>query len=122
MKESKNYIPCYFYNTGGCYWGDKCKFNHIAIEKPMERPQSLRYPCMFYHLKGSCNNIYCIHGHSELSEKKWKKYFPQFQYPGVLYTLKCNWQGLTVNSWDSPNDEINYKKMRTIIINYIFQK
>jgi len=84
--------PCYFYNTGGCYNIDgtekkeeDCKYLHIKIIEPLEKPQHLKAPCKYYHLRGYCSNRYCIFGHSELSEDRWKKYFPSKNYPGVGY-------------------------------------
>lgn len=84
--------PCFFYNTGGCYHDNgkektaiECKYLHVHVTEPLEKPQHLKPPCKFYHLRGSCTNPYCVFGHSELSKDRWHKYFPGHQYPGHGY-------------------------------------
>lgn len=80
--------PCYFYNTGGCFNKDgsikddcDCKYNHIYIDKPLDKPQHLRPPCKFYHLNKKCYNIYCSFGHIPLLLHKWYKSYPNIPYP-----------------------------------------
>lgn len=123
MNNYKINKPCYFYNTGGCYWSDtQCKFMHVLIDKPMEKPQDLKRPCIFYHLKKSCNNIYCNYGHVELSQKKWIRHFPGYQYPGILYSINCYWikDNYKDNSLENNNLEIiDNDKLKLIIIHMI---
>ena len=94
--------PCYFFNTGGCYHSDgsvkseaDCKYLHVTVKEPLEKPQHLKPPCKYYHLRGHCKNAYCVFGHSEISADRWEKYFPTHPYPGPDYsrTDKFNWDG-----------------------------
>jgi len=85
--------PCYFYNTGGCYNSDgspkseqDCKYLHVKVIEPLEKPQHLKPPCKYYHLRKICNNSCCVFGHSELSYDRWTQYFPTHEYPGKDYT------------------------------------
>jgi len=89
--------PCFFHNTGGCYFSDgtpksskDCNFLHISVDYPVEKPQHLKIPCIYYHLQKNCTNEYCKYGHSELSENRWKRTF-ESEYPGQYYALKCKW-------------------------------
>jgi hypothetical protein len=101
----KIHKACYFYNTGGCYHNDgriktaeECKYLHVSVSKPLEKPQHLKPPCKYYHLRGHCKDTFCVFGHSELSEERWHKYFSTHQYPGINYTHGDNfvWSGSAV--------------------------
>lgn len=97
MNNTKN-IPCYFYNTGGCYHKDgseklqsECPFLHIKIDSPMEKPQRLKPPCKYYHLRGWCKNPDCIFGHVELTAQRWNQFFTNKSYPGKFYNYYYKW-------------------------------
>jgi len=97
---NKSFLPCWFYNTGGCYddYGnpknqEHCKYLHIKLDHPMEKPQHLKIPCRYYHLYKKCLNACCTYGHCELSEQKWEKYFPTNKYPGQFYAMNYHWDG-----------------------------
>ncbi len=98
--SDKIHKPCYFYNTGGCYHsdgtvktGEQCKYLHVKINEPLEKPQHLKPPCKFYHLRAHCKNLYCVFGHCELSTSRWTRFFPAHRYPGFDYTRRCIWIG-----------------------------
>ena len=83
--------PCYFYNTGGCFHANgtvkesqECKYLHVKVDCPMEKPEHLRPPCRFYHLRGFCIKEDCMFGHSDITEKKWKYYFGTAPWPGMV--------------------------------------
>lgn len=89
--------PCFFYNMGGCYHPDgrpksakDCNFLHIETDYPIEKPQHLKIPCVYYHLQKNCTNDYCKYGHCELSENRWKRAFGD-DFPGEHYSLDCTW-------------------------------
>lgn len=91
--NSKINKPCYFYNTGGCYNSQgklksdgECKYLHVKVQEPLEKPQHLKAPCKFFHLRGCCKNPYCVFGHVELSKQRWEKYFSSKPYPGSGYS------------------------------------
>lgn len=97
-KMSQKSQPCFFYNTGGCFNSDgtpkhesKCKYSHIHVDEPLERPQDLLKPCNYYHLTGYCVNAYCQYGHVELSKHKWHKFYPDIPYIGTGYSHNCVW-------------------------------
>jgi len=110
--------PCFFHNTGGCYFSDgtpksskDCNFLHISVDYPVEKPQHLKIPCIYYHLQKNCTNEYCKYGHSELSENRWKRTF-DCEYPGQYYALKCKW----IRHQNNPNsNETNITSSSKII-------
>jgi hypothetical protein len=96
--NSKINKPCYFYNTGGCFnpngslkSNNDCKYLHIKVNEPLEKPQHLKAPCKYYHLRGYCKNPYCAFGHIELSKHRWQKYFNNKIFPGENYTTNFIW-------------------------------
>lgn len=115
--------PCYFYNTGGCYnndgspkTADQCKYLHIKVDEPLEKPQHLKPPCKFYHLRRYCRNVWCIFGHAELSKERWEKYFPQHPYPGGGYGNKSEYV------WDgNKSEELNNKQIKATILMLLLQ-
>nr|QBK87393.1 MAG: hypothetical protein LCMAC201_03030 [Marseillevirus LCMAC201] len=116
--------PCYFYNTGGCYHSDgtvksaaECKYIHVKVTEPLEKPQHLKPPCKYYHLRGHCQNVYCVFGHSELSVERWKKYFFTHNYPGLRYTStdQFNWDGVQTTA-RPPGINVNYVKTTILMI------
>ena len=82
--------PCFFYNTGGCS-KENCKYLHILTTRRLEKPQSIKTPCKYYHLERFCKDNGCRYGHVELKEYKWKKYFKNIVYPGEGYSDNCRW-------------------------------
>ncbi|KKL66009.1 hypothetical protein LCGC14_2149270 [marine sediment metagenome] len=123
--------PCYFYNTGGCYHSDgavkseaKCKYLHVKVNEPLEKPQHLKAPCKYYHLRGHCKNSYCVFGHSELSAERWEKYFPTHNYPGMEYTRtgRFNWDGKQpLTEPQMPPSGTNVNQVKTTILMMMLQ-
>lgn len=126
---NKIHQPCYFFNTGGCYHndgrvktGDECKYLHVKVQEPLEKPQHLKPPCKYYHLRGHCKNPYCIFGHSELTADRWKIFFPTHNYPGTNYIITNNfvWNVPTHTEVDlensiQPNNAL-YEVKKTILL------
>lgn len=119
--------PCYFYNTGGCYNDDgtpksedQCRYLHYKVNEPLEKPQHLKPPCKYYHLRRHCNNSYCVFGHAELSLDRWQKYFPNHEYPGHDYTRNGEYSWSTYPPTPaasvSPQPETNARQLKTAIL------
>ena len=111
-KLTMNPNICYFYNTGGCYNSDgtvksqgQCQYRHIKFNGPMEKPQHLKPPCKYYHIRKYCKDPYCVFGHSELTHERWPRYFPTHPYPGTNYSTsgKIKWVNTTTTE---PSTEV----------------
>ncbi len=122
--------PCYFFNTGGCYHSDgrikteqECKYLHVGINEPLEKPQHLKPACKYYHLRGHCKNPYCVFGHSELSSERWNKFFPTHIYPGSDYTKtdKFNWDGKQIEVQTPSSSETNVNQVKAAILMMMLQ-
>lgn len=110
MSSDKIQKPCYFYNTGGCYKADgtlksadECLYLHVRVDEPMKKPQHLKPPCKYFHLRKHCNNPYCMFGHTDLPKDRWLKYFPTHAYPGLDYSKRyhCIWHNKSDNTHSS---------------------
>lgn len=90
--------PCFFFNTGGCFNKDgtvktNCKYKHVIVDYPIERPQHTKPPCKYFHLHKHCKNESCTFGHVELNQYNWEKYFAR-KWPGKGYSANCVWKEL----------------------------
>ena len=121
--------PCYFFNTGGCYHSDgrvkteqECKYLHVKVKEPLEKPQHLKPPCKYYHLRGHCKNICCVFGHSELTPERWYKYFPSHIHPGSEYTKtsKFIWDATRIEE-PRAHPENNANQIKAIILMMMLQ-
>jgi len=130
LKLQKIQKPCYFYNTGGCYNDNgtpksesDCKYLHCKINEPLEKPQHLKPPCKYYHLRKICTNNYCVFGHCELSYERWLQYFPTHEYPGQDYTINNNhiWETNVENENETKNLGDNKKQLKTAILLMLLQ-
>lgn len=111
--------PCFFFNTGGCFFSNgqvrpesHCKYRHIHVSSPIQKPQFYKFPCKYFHLSRQCKKFNCNFGHIELSPARWLKYFPDNKYPGKNYVTKFH------HKWYSKNPNKNWinKDLNCLII------